>query len=195
MRKNWALFTGPALLRSSSWFKRNSLPIWKQVTTTLGKVYIVGIRVHLYTRMRTDLLSSLLGLNRTHFSLGGHRRCLDRSVWRSLRSLSKNWASLNYGSRVMAKSQSQPSLISVILGLESSIFIEIPNKMQIYALVYVASWEGYFLSVPYYIADSSTFTFTSFRDLNLMQYPLTRALPSFPPYAWARYFLSSMPRI
>src|SRR5262245_35835575 len=45
---------------------------------------------------------------------------------------------------------------------------------------------------PYRIASSSTSSFMSFRLLNLMQYPVTSALPIFLAYALARYFLSLM---
>jgi hypothetical protein len=43
-------------------------------------------------------------------------------------------------------------------------------------------------STPYRIAASSISMFISFSVLNLMQYPLTLALPSSFPYVWAKYF-------
>src|SRR5215471_9016917 len=48
---------------------------------------------------------------------------------------------------------------------------------------------------PHRIAASSISMFISSRVLNLMQYPVTLALPSSFPYVWAKYFLSSIPRI
>ncbi len=54
----------------------------------------------------------------------------------------------------------------------------------------------YYLALtPYRIASSSTSVFISFRVLNLMQYPLTLALPIFSPYVWAKYVLSFIPRM
>ncbi len=50
-------------------------------------------------------------------------------------------------------------------------------------------------STPYRTAASSISIFISFSVLNLMQYPVTLALPIFFPYVWAKYFLSSIPRI
>ena len=50
-------------------------------------------------------------------------------------------------------------------------------------------------SNPCRIAASSTSMFISFRDLNLMQYPLTLALPSVFPYVLAKYVLSLRPRM
>src|SRR5260221_10995741 len=50
-------------------------------------------------------------------------------------------------------------------------------------------------STPYRIAASRMSMFISFSVLNLMQYPLTLALPIFFPYVSARYFLSLRPRI
>lgn len=41
-------------------------------------------------------------------------------------------------------------------------------------------------SNPYRIAASSSSTFISFSVLNLMQYPVTLALPIFFPYVWAK---------
>jgi hypothetical protein len=48
-------------------------------------------------------------------------------------------------------------------------------------------------STPYLIADSSISMFISFKVLNLMQYPVTLALPSFFPYVWFKYVLSFIP--
>jgi DNA-binding beta-propeller fold protein YncE len=50
-------------------------------------------------------------------------------------------------------------------------------------------------STLYRIAASSTSTFISFSVLNLMQYPVTLALPNFFPYVWAKYVLSLILRI
>ena len=48
-------------------------------------------------------------------------------------------------------------------------------------------------STPYLIAVSSISMFISFKVLNLMQYPVTLALPSFFPYVWFKYVLSFIP--
>jgi hypothetical protein len=51
------------------------------------------------------------------------------------------------------------------------------------------------ISTPYRIAASSIATFIFFNVVNLMQYPVTLALPNLFPYVWAKYALSLIPRI
>ena len=49
--------------------------------------------------------------------------------------------------------------------------------------------------IPHCIAALRTSTFISAKVLNLMQYPVTLALPRSRPNVCARYFLSSIPRM
>src|SRR6185295_1530671 len=65
-------------------------------------------------------------------------------------------------------------------------FLKIISSAQLFSFV---------ASTLYLIAASSISMFISFSVLNLMQYPLTLALPSFFPYVCDRYFLSLRPRI
>ena len=80
------------------------------------------------------------------------------------------------------------------------------SKIFVEALASVSHFDGHLgysglvdskfvASTPYRIAALSASMFISFSVLNLMQYPLTLALPSSFLYVWAKYFLSLMPRI